>query len=457
MAEFHLKKGYDLKIAGKADERLEELPAPKKAAIMPPEFTGLKPKLIVKIGDEVKQGTPLFVDKGNEACKFVAPLSGKVTEINRGERRKLLSVVVESDGKNEVAPVGAWSVDQVSKMERAEISAHLQDSGLWPYLISRPFGKIADPNHPPRDIFISAMDTAPLAADPNFLLEGEEENFQSGLDVLQKLTDGKVYLSVDGNRAKIAPAFERATGVEKNTFYGKHPAGNVGVQIHHIKALGRGEHVWQVAPYAVALIGQFFKTGLYPAQRVVAVAGSSLKDRKYFKTIVGAPLATLIPEHNIMDDEVRFITGNPLTGNLSNAAGYVSFYQPSISVIPEGKKERKLLGYFLPGFKTMSMSRTFMSRWLPARKEGYAVDTLANGASRAFVMSASDYQRVMPMDILPVQLMKSIMAQDIAEMEGLGILELLEEDVALCSYMDLSKTDFGDLLRQGLDLMEKEL
>ena len=457
MSVYRLKQGYDLKIAGRADELLEEKPVPQKAALMPSEFKGLKPRLTVKPGDLVKRGSVLFIDKGNEDLKVVSPISGKVTEINRGERRRILSIVVESDGKNEQQAVGNWSVDEALQMKREQVTASLLAGGMWPFIISRPYGGIARPQHSPRDIFISAMDTAPLAANPNFLLQGEQEDFQLGIQMLQKLTDGKVYLSLDGNGGKVAPAFEQATGVEKNTFSGKHPAGNVGVQIHHIKPLARGQHVWQVQPYAVALIGKFFKSGVFPSERIVATAGSALRERKYYKTIAGAPLATLINEQNLPEYEVRFISGNVLTGTTSSIFGYVSFYEPLITVIAEGKKERKLLGYFRPGLKSLSVSRTFLSRWLPAKKEGYTVDTLANGAPRAFVMSASDYQKVLPMDIMPVQLMKSIMVQDIVEMEGLGIMELLEEDVALCSYMDLSKTDFGAILRQGLDLMEKEL
>jgi Na+-transporting NADH:ubiquinone oxidoreductase subunit A len=299
------------------------------------------------------------------------------------------------------------------------------------------------------------MNTAPLAADPNFIMQGEEENFQFGLDILKKLTDGKVYLSLDGNGKKIAPAFEKASGVEKNTFKGKHPAGNVGVHIHHIKPLGRGELVWTVDAFGVANIGKFFKTCVFPPERIIATAGSSLKERKYFKTILGAPIAGIIQKENIKDSHYRVIIGNVLTGRKTYTEGFVSFYRNTITVIPEGKKERKLLGYFRPGFGVTSFSKTFGSSFFG--KKEYEIDTLINGGKRAFVMSASDYEKVMPMDILPVPLMKAIMVEDIEEMEGLGILELIEEDVALCSYMDLSKHDFGKILRDGLYIIEREL
>jgi len=456
MAEFKLKKGYDIPIAGQAERVLQETATPSRVAVLPQEFPGVKPRLLVKEGDAVKQGTPVLQDKLNPDIMFVSPVSGKVAAVNRGERRILLEVVIENDGKNEREILGSWSKEEVLAMERTQIIRLLLKSGLWPYFIQRPFLKIAQPQDVPRDIFISAMDTAPLAADPNFLLQNEEENFQFGLDILRKLTNGSVHLSLDGNKADIAPAFAQAEGVEKHTFSGPHPAGNVGVHIHYIKPVTLGDKVWQIQPYAVALIGRFFTQGFFPSERVVATAGSSLKEGRYFKTVSGAPVSALIPEENVVDDEVRYIAGDVLSGDRISSAGYLSFYKHLVTVIPEGKRERKLLGYFRPGLDMLSFSYTFLSTWFRSSKRRYKLDTLAKGAPRALVMSASDYERVMPMDILPIPLIKSILAGDIEEMEGLGILELAEEDIALCSYIDLSKTDFGDILRQGLDLIEKE-
>jgi len=455
MAHFRLKRGFDLKIAGKAERSLTEMPAPQKVALLPQEFRGIKLRLLIKEGDRVKQGSPLLADKENPHLKLVSPLSGKVSAIRRGERRILQEIIIESDGRNTIEALGPWTTDEITAMSRKDVQNHLLAGGLWPVIIQRPFGKIANPQDVPRDIFISAMDTAPLAADPNFLLQGEEENFQLGLDILRKLTDGKVFLSTDGRGGEIAPAFANARGVEKNSFSGPHPAGNVGVQIHHIKPLKLGELIWQITPCNVALIGKFFKTGVFPSKRIVAVAGSSLKERRYFKTVLGASIANLIPEKNITDKEIRIIMGDVLTGYRTSLNGFLGFYGNLISVIPEGKKERKFLGYFRSGWDMLSVSRSFLSTWI-AKKREFVLDTRSNGAVRAFVMSASDYERMMPMDILPVPLAKSIIAKEIEEMEGLGIFELLEEDVALCSFMDLSKTDFGALLREGLDLIEQE-
>ena len=451
MAEFKLKRGFNIPLAGTAEKVLQDTAVPDTVAILPQEFRGVKPRLLVKEGDPVKIGSPLFTDKQNPEICFVAPVSGKVTAINRGERRKLMEIVVENDKNEQAEKLEGWSADAVDKMDREALTKALLSGGMWPYIIQRPFSVIASPSETPRDIFISGFDTSPLAAKVGFLVKEKMEAFQSGIQVLQKLTDGKVHLSVP----KSDSVFDKVQGVEKHVFSGPHPAGNVGVQIHHINPLKRGEMVWQVKPEAVALIGEFFKLGHFPNQRIVAVAGTSLKEQKYFKTTVGAPLISLIPEENIVDHEVRFIAGNVLAGRTSNYKSYVGMYDSLITVIPEGEKKRKLLGYSLPGFKTLSYSRTFFASLIPGKRT-YEQDTLLKGGKRAFVMSSTDYQNVVPMDILPVQLAKSILSEDIVEMEGLGILELEEEDLALCSYICLSKTDFGELLRSGLDLIQKE-
>lgn len=451
MAEYKLKRGYDIPLAGAAEKTLETAAVPDKVALLPHEFRGIKPRLIVKEGESVKIGTPLFTDKQNPDIRFVSPVSGKVVAVNRGERRMLMEIIVENDKKDDAEKVGEWSADDAEKMARDEIIQALLAGGLWPFIIQRPFGSIANPQDMPRDIFISAFDTAPLAAKTGFLLKDKMDDFQRGIFALKKLTDGVVYLSLP----KKDSIFAKVDGVEKNVFSGPHPAGNVGVQMHHIKPLNRGEIVWQVKAEAVALIGEFFKMGRFPTERIIAVAGSSLKERKYFKTTAGAPLSSLIPQENIIDSSIRLISGNVLTGRTTRCGSYIGFYDTLITAIPEGETKRKLLGYFRPGFTTESFSKTFLSALIPGKKK-YALDTRLKGGHRAFVMSSTDYQKVMPMDIMPVQLAKSILAEDIEEMEGLGILELDEEDIALCSYICLSKTDFGKILRDGLNLIQKE-
>ncbi|RMH62098.1 MAG: Na(+)-translocating NADH-quinone reductase subunit A [Calditrichaeota bacterium] len=450
MSDFKLKKGFDIKLAGVAEKRVVELPAPKKVAIKPQDFPGLKAKLEVKEGDSVKLGTPLFHAKAHEAMKFVSPVSGTVKQIKRGERRALMEIVVVSDGKQE-----SVSVDLPGKgAGRDALVAALLAGGVWPFIIRRPFSKIAHPTETPRDIFISGMDTGPLAPDMALVMQGLEEDFQAGLDALAQLTDGKVYLGIDGRNRDAVPAFSNASGVEKHFFSGPHPAGNVGVHIHHIKPIRSGEVVWTVKPYGVAMIGRFLKTGVFPTERVVAVAGSSVKEPVHYKTQTGVSVEDLFEQNGVVDEEPRYISGNVLTGKRVLANGFVGFYDNLLTVIPEGPRERKLLGWYLPGFKVPSHSRTFMSRWFNPSGP-YKANTLLNGGHRAIVMSG-DYESVMPMDIYPVFLVKSVLANDFTEMEGLGILELDEEDVALCSYICPSKTDFGGIIRQGLDLIEKE-
>jgi Na+-transporting NADH:ubiquinone oxidoreductase subunit A len=451
MAEFNLKKGFDIRVAGNADLNLVDLDVPKKVALQPVEFRGTKGKLEVEEGSIVKKGTALFHSKENPDIKFVAPISGKVTEINRGERRVLMEIVVENDNKDAAEAFSKITPADASSAKKEDIIKAMLKNGLWVMMRQRPFSKIANPADEPRDIFISAMDTAPLAADVNFIMQGLEEEFQHGINLLAKLTSGKVYLSTDG-KAK-DDFFAKITGVEKNTFKGPHPAGNVGVHIHHIKPIKSREIIWYVKPYDVAMIGKSFIEGAYCNEKIVAIAGQALNDRHYVKAVSGAPVEFLVKEGNVNHPEVRYISGDVLSGRKILRSGYLGFYDNLISVIPEGSKERKLMGWYLPGLKKRSHSKSYLSSWL-GRKE-FDVDTLINGGERAFIISG-DYERVLPMDIYPVYLMKSILADDIEEMEGLGIMELSEEDVALCSYIDPSKNDFGRILRSGLDLIEKE-
>ncbi len=456
MAEFKLKKGYNVPLAGAAEKQLTVVDAPDTVALLPHEFRGIKPRLAVKEGDTVKIGTTLFTDKVYSEIAFVAPVSGKVIAINRGERRKLLEIVVKNDHKDEAESVGNWSVNDLENMKREEVVKNLLASGLWAHLIQRPFIQVANPEDMPRDIFISGFSTAPLAPEVGFLLQDEQEHFQLGVQMLSRLTEGSVHLSEDAGNHTSPDWFSQITGVQLHRFSGPHPAGNVGVQIHHIKPLKSGELVWQVRPEAVALIGRFFKNGTFPTERIVALAGTGVKERRYFKVRSGAVFSSFITEEMQESGALRFISGDVLTGWATKRDGFISFYDSLISVIPEAKKERKLLGYFRPGFKTPSFSKTFLSSFLRPGKNDYEMDTGLKGSHRAFVMSASDYEKVVPMNILPVPLAKSILAKDIEEMEGLGILELAEEDLALCSYICLSKTNFGQILRDGLDMIQKE-
>lgn len=453
MADYFLKKGYDIKIAGRTETTLEALPAPDFVALQPNEFRGIKAKLTISEGDTVRVGTPLFADKDLPDVMFVSPVSGTVDQINRGERRVLLEIVIKNDHSNTAEKLTSFSAQEARKRNREQIISQLLKGGMWPLIRQRPFNKIANQADTPRDIFISAFDTAPLAADPVFILKGEKEAFQLGVDLLGKLTDGSVHLSVNGKDTAWSEEFGQIQNVELHRFKGPHPAGNVGVQIHHIKPIKRGDVVWYVQPAAVAAIGKFFTTGIFPSERIIATAGSSLRMRNYYKTVLGAPVSLLAAPENLTDKEVRYISGNVLTGRKVSAKGYVGFYDNLLTVIPEGAKDKVLVEYALPGFRKESFSRTFISKFLPSRE--FVLDTRTFGGKRAFIQTG-EYEKVLPMDIYPSYLMKSILAEDIEEMEGLGILECDEEDLALCTYICPSKIDFGEILRMGLDLVERE-
>jgi Na+-transporting NADH:ubiquinone oxidoreductase subunit A len=454
MINHNLKKGYDIKLAGKTEKVLADAEKSKLYASQPPDFIGLKPRLEVEEGTEVKIGTPLYNDKLRPEIKFVSPVSGKVVQINRGERRAIMEVVVESDNQDAAIDFGKHSAEAASKLNTDDIKKQLLKSGLWPVIRQRPFSKIANPNATPRDIFICAMDTAPLAADPEFLLENEDQNFQTGIDVLKNFTEGNVYLTVDGSKESHISAIENAKNVEVHSFKGKHPAGNVSVHIHHIAPINVGDIVWYVYAADVALIGKLFLTGNYPAERIVAVAGSSAKPetRKYYKTRVGTKVQSLANEGKMVDDHVRYISGNVMSGRKLTENGYLGFYDRTLTVIPDSRK-RDLFGWLTPGLKDESFSRLFLSKLIPSKE--YIKDTRIHGGKRAFFQTG-EYEKVVPMDIFPAELVKSIMAEEIEDMLALGLLEVDEEDFALCSYICPSKIHFGTYIRQGLDILERE-
>jgi len=449
MIKHKLKKGYDIKLAGKTEKSIVELDKPGFVAMQPVEFRGIKPKLTVDLGSEVKIGSELFYDKQSPKVKFVSPASGKVVKINRGERRIVQEIVIESES-DEYVDFGKMSFDEITKSGREKIIESLLNGGLWPYILQRPYSKIANPAQSPRDIFINSANTAPLAPKSELLIDGNEKYLEAGIAALSKLTEGKIYLSVNGNAEK----FSRLNNVEIHYFEGPHPAGNTSVHIHHIKPINLGEIVWYMHITHVALIGKFFLEGLFPVERIIAVAGSSVNEnaRKYYKTRLGVPVQNLVNEGQLTDEDVRYISGNILNGKRVLEKGYLGFYDHLLTVIPESKK-RELFGWLKPGLKEESFSRSFLSKIFPQKE--YIKDTRIHGGKRAFIQTG-EYEKVLPMDILPSYLVKSIIAEDIEEMIGLGLLEVDEEDFALCSYICPSKINFGEYIRSGLDLLERE-
>ena len=313
MTEFKLKKGYDIRITGKAEKAVVDAPRAKRYGIKPTDFRGVVPKLEVQVGDTVKAGSVLFHEKKNPAIKFTSPVSGKVVEVNRGERRRILEVVVEADAEDSYNEFKVFGAEDLKTLSADDASSILLESGLWTSIVERPYGRIARPSEKPRDIFISAMDTAPLAADPNVIVDGHDELFQVGVDVLAKFTEGDVHVSVDGSRSDNAAAFTNVKNAKLHTFSGPHPAGNVGVQIHHIRPINRGDVVWTLRPADVLAIGRLFSEGKVKLETVVAVAGENVTSRKYFKTIRGAEMSSLIADG--IKENSRIISGNVLTGN----------------------------------------------------------------------------------------------------------------------------------------------
>jgi Na+-transporting NADH:ubiquinone oxidoreductase subunit A len=442
-----IRKGLDIKLKGAAEMVFAEIPASETAVAKPTDFTGLRPKLTVKIGDEVKAGSPLFLDKDNERIVFTSPVSGEVIEINRGDKRKLLNIKVLADQETQYE---SFPIEDPSNLNRNEIIDQLLKSGIWPSIRQRPFEIIANPDDNPKSIFISAFDSAPLGPDNDFILHGHGDEFQKGLDALAKLTSGKVHLNVNAD-STTSKVFSNSKNVQINRIAGPHPAGNVGVQIHHIDPINKGEVVWHLSPQAVLMIGRLFIEGRYNSSRTVALTGSEVKKGKYYKTLVGSSIKHMVTG-NIKEGNLRYISGNPLTGTKIPADGYIGFYDNQITVLPEGDHP-EFLGWIALGLHKFSMSRTFLS-WLMPGKE-YGLNTNLNGEPRAYVVTG-EYEQVMPMDIFPVHLIKSIMIGDIEQMENLGIYEVAEEDFALCEFVCTSKTNVQDIIRQGLDLVREE-
>jgi len=444
-----IKKGLNIKLAGEADKAIADLPLPETFAIKPPNFIGVTPKLLVTQGDEVQTGTALFTDKNNEAIKFCSPVSGEVIEIIRGEKRKILEVKILADKEIIYLP---FTKANPTDLSREDIFQVLLNSGVWPFIRQRPFGIIANPNQSPKSIFISAFDSNPLAPDNDFIMQGNDEEFQTGLDALHKLTDGKVHLNINADTAP-PTIFTNSKGVEINKISGPHPAGNIGPQIHHIDPLNKGEVVWYINIQDVLIVGRLFNHGKFDASRMVALTGSQIKNPKYYRTIVGCNIKNIIAEGGLKSGENRIISGNVLTGNQITADGYLDFYDSQITVIPEGH-EPEFMGWLAPGFNKLSMSRTFFS-WLSPKKK-HNLNTNMHGEERPFVVTG-EYEKVFPMDIYPVHLLKSILIEDIELMENLGIYEVVEEDYALCEFVCTSKIESQEIIRRGLDIIRKEM
>ena len=442
-----LRKGLDINLKGKAAAEVVAVKEPGFYALCPDDFTGVTPKVVVKEQEYVMAGGPLFIDKNHPEVQFVSPVSGVVTSVERGARRKVLSITVEAAQEQDYEEFG--KVD-VSKMDAVSVKAALLKSGMLAFIKQRPYDIVADPTVAPRAIFVSAFDTNPLAPDFELALKGEEANFQTGLDALAKIA--KTYLSISVNQK--AAALTQAKNVTLTVFDGPHPAGNVGVQINNIAPINKGETVWTIDPQAVIFIGRLFNTGHVDLTRLVAVTGSEVKKPSYCKLKVGALLTNVFAGNVSTDKNLRYISGNALTGKQITANGFLGAFHSQVTVIPEGDDVHEMLGWIMPRFDQFSTSHSYFS-WLMGKKE-YTLDARVKGGERHMIMS-NEYDRVLPMDIMPEYLIKAIIAGDIDRMEALGIYEVAPEDFALCEFVCSSKMELQRIVREGLDMLRREM
>ena len=445
----YLKKGLDLPINGKAAQNTRKVIVPDVVAVKPTDFRGLVPKLLVREGDKVLAGTPVLADKMSQNILFASPVSGTVAEVVRGEKRKLLEVRIKADEKQEYVDFGA---KKVSSLSAEQIKESLLAAGLWPALTQRPYGIIANPETKPKAIFVSAFSTAPLAADTEYALNEQIAHVQTAVDALGKLAGCKVHVCVNAVNASATP-FGKLQNVVLHSVSGKHPAGNVGVQIHHISPVQKGEIVWTVSPVMLAAIGKLFNTGKYDVRRKIAVTGPKAINPAYVEGYPGISMKDVKEFYNASEN-LRYISGDVLTGTNVGAEGFTGFFDNQITILEEGDKY-ELLGWAKPcRSKLFSASRTYFS-WLTPNKK-YDMDTNLHGGPRAFVVN-DVYGKVLPMDLYPVYLLKACLANDIDKMEKFGIYEVLEEDLALCEYVCPSKIYIQQIITDGIALMLKEM
>ncbi|MFB1013760.1 MAG: Na(+)-translocating NADH-quinone reductase subunit A [Bacteroidia bacterium] len=441
-----IKRGMDIRLEGAPSLDVHQANSPATFAVKPTDFKGLVPKMHVKQGDEVQAGDCLFADKKNDKICFTAPVSGEIAEVVRGDRRAILAVKILADSE---IVYKSFNTSGFLNKSRDEVVELLLASGLWPFIIQRPYGVLADPSIAPKSIHVSGFDSAPLAADLSISLKGQEDNLKTGFEIIKKLTEGKVHLNV--HATKDSSIYNSLEGLEKTIFSGPHPSGLVGVQINKIDPINKGDIVWTIKPQHVAFIGKFFETGNLDLEQTIVVVGSEIRKPAYYATRLGASVSELL-KNNVASDNVRVISGNVLTGSKIAQDGYLGYYDNQISLIPEGD-HFEMLGWLLPSYPRPTLSSTFpLFKFF---KKTFKVNTNPHGEHRAYVVTGQ-YEKVMPMNIMPQQLIKSVMAKDLELMENLGIYEVIEEDMALCEFVCTSKIDVQRVLSEGLELMAEE-
>ena len=443
-----LRKGLDIHLKGAAAQELVSVKEPGFYSLVPDDYTGITPKVVVKEQEYVMAGGPLFIDKNHPELKFVSPVSGVVTSVERGARRKVLNIVVEAAAEQDYEEFGK---KDVNALNGESVKAALLEAGMFAFIRQRRYDVIADPTMYPKAIFVSAFDSNPLAPDFEFALKGEEANFQTGLDALSKMA--KTYLSISAKQK--AAALTQAKNVTITAFDGPNPAGNVGVQINHISPVVKGETVWTIGAEAVIFIGRLFNTGRVDMTRKVAVTGSEVLKPAYCKLKVGALLTNVFSGNVTTGRDLRYISGNVLTGKKVNPNGFLGAFDSQLTVIPEGDDIHEMLGWIMPRFNQFSVNHSYFS-WLLGNNKEYVLDARIKGGERHMIMS-NEYDKVFPMDIFPEYLVKAIIAGDIDRMEALGIYEVAPEDFALCEFVCSSKVEVQRIVRAGLDMLRAEM
>ncbi len=447
--DIRIKKGLDIKLIGEAERSIEQAVPSNIYAIKLSDFHSITPKMLLKVDEKVTAGQALFYNKENEAMLFVSPVSGVITEIERGARRRILTIKIQADKEQTYASQSAFDLESASG---EAIKKFLLSSGCWPFIKQRPYDIIANPENSPKAIFISGYASAPLTADYDYTLQEKEQELQAAVTALSKLTEGKVHVSI-AKKSTNSP-LSNLKNITTHAVSGPHPSGNVGTLIAKVDPINKNEVVWTLTPQDLVIIGELILTGKYNAERIVALVGASVKKPKYYKTKIGAEVSTFLYDAGVTDNNIRVINGNVLSGSKINPDGHLGFYENTVTVIPEGN-DYEFFGWNKPVFNKISTSRALTFSWLFPNKK-YNLNTNTNGEHRAFVVTGN-YEEVFPLDIYPMQLLKATMVKDLDQMEQLGMYEVAPEDFALTEFVCVSKQPHQQIIREGLDLMHKEI
>ncbi|NLO70131.1 MAG: Na(+)-translocating NADH-quinone reductase subunit A [Porphyromonadaceae bacterium] len=443
-----VKKGLNIKIDGKAFENVSKVKPSSVFEVYPDVFHGVIPKMLVKGGESIQAGSPLFYNKNFEGMNFVSPVSGKVREVVRGERRKVMSIVIDADSEIDYLK---FDVKNADKLDKDTIKNLLLQSGLWVYIKQRPYDVIADPMLSPKAVFISGFDSSPLAPDYEFVMKNQMKDFQAGINIISKLTSSKIHIGIPSEDS----IFKGVSGVQTTVFKGPHPAGNVGVHINKIDPINKGETVWTINPQDVAIIGRFFEKGVVDLTKIIALTGPEVEKPHYFETVSGNNIADIVKGNlKNVSYPLRYISGNVLTGLKISEKGYLTPYASQVTVIDEGSQTHEMFGWAMPRLNKFSASNLFFTKLLPRKK--FKWDARMLGGPRSIIMSG-EWERVFPFDILPEQLIKTMMAGNIERMENLGAYEIAPEDFALCEFVDTSKLPLQDIVRKALDELRSEM